>query len=991
MVSVTTTGLGSAAIDCLGRLLDTRRDGGPLSPAVVVCGGPLIAVGVRRALGRRPGGVAGITVTTVDRLVEDLAARSLAAAGHHAASDIELQAAIRAELAERPGRFEHVAAHRTTEERLVRLHHQMAGLGGDGLERIQAAVPGLAGDAVRAIRGAIARPGPARSSDELLALALAALDRVPTGGMGPIVVFLPEPARPLEGRFVSALALRPDSEVVVGLTGDANIDGRHTRRLAGWGVQVETAAPVAPNPATVLEVADPDDEARAAIADVVAHAALGVPLARMAVLYPSADPYASLLAEHLDAAGLPWCGPGHRPLSGSLAGRFIGRLLHLARGGLDRAAVITFVSAAPVVGQRGTLIPAARWDRWSRQAGVIDGDQWEPRLRELAGELDDSEAAEVDELRAFVADLARRLDPDPPLRTWRDWGAWAGRLLDRYLPGDDHWPQPERLARQQVSAILDRLAALDAFGERPDLGALESIVSAQLADRTVPGRPFGDGLLVAPIASVGGLGFERVVVVGLAEGVYPRTPREDSLLPDRARAQSKGMLLPTDSVTDLDVRAVAAALAGAQRTPLAITARGDLRSTRSRSWPRLLNALVGQRTVLESHHRALADHGRPPSIDAFGLRALISHVDGGDPVHTHELALTDGVLAANLARGLSRRRGELSRHLGRVPAGTIDATDRLLSATALETYVSCPRSYLFGRVLRLGEDERPERIDEITASDRGTLVHAVLERFVAQSLEAESVPDPDEAWSVDHRRQLFAVLDHEVGAAQARGLTGGRVSTLILRRRLAAEMELFLETDNQLRAEHRSTPVQVELGFGFDDEPSTLELPDGRKVRLRGRVDRVDVTEDGGVLVIDYKGGSGRAFARIDANPLDGGRRLQLPLYARVVADKLGRDGPRTALYWLTKKGDLLPVKLEDDLESELDRTVSSALDGISGGLFPGVPGEAIGWPRLTFSNCRFCDFDRICPIDRQREWDSIRHDPVLQPVEILLKVRDER
>jgi hypothetical protein len=131
--------------------------------------------------------------------------------------------------------------------------------------------------------------------------------------------------------------------------------------------------------------------------------------------------------------------------------------------------------------------------------------------------------------------------------------------------------------------------------------------------------------------------------------------------------------------------------------------------------------------------------------------------------------------------------------------------------------------------------------------------------------------------------------------------------------------------------------------------------------------------------------------ARGDTNPHDGGRRLQLPLYARVVADKLGRDGPRTALYWLTRKGNLLPVKLEDALESELDRTVSAALDGISGGLFPGVPGEAIGWPRLTFANCRFCDFDRICPTDRQREWEGIRRDPLLQPVEILLKVRDDQ
>ena len=466
-----------------------------------------------------------------------------------------------------------------------------------------------------------------------------------------------------------------------------------------------------------------------------------------------------------------------------------------------------------------------------------------------------------------------------------------------------------------------------------------------------------------------GISFERVVVVGMAEGIFPRTLREDSLLPDRLRAESRGLLAPTETITDLDVRALAGVLAGARQTPLLLTARGDLRSIRSRSWPRVLNGLVGTRSGLESHRRSLADHGRPASLEDFGLRALITHVDGGDPVNTHELAHRDSVLSCNLTRTLNRRRGELNQHLGRVPAGVIDATDWLLSATALEVYASCPRRYLFERVLRLGDVERPERIDEITPPDRGTLIHAVLERFVAESLQSAVVPAPGEPWSPERRAHLLSVLYQELSSAQARGITGGRVNTLILQRRLVTEMEQFLVTDDEMRAERRSTPVRVELAFGFDDDPTSLELPDGRVLRLRGRVDRVDATEDGGLLVIDYKGGSGRAFDGLAADPLDGGRRLQLPLYARVVAEKLGWDGPRTALYWLTRRGDLRPIELEEALESDLLRMVSAALDGISGGLFPGVPGVAVGWPRTTFENCKYCDFDRICPTDRQREW----------------------
>ncbi|MCP4228181.1 MAG: hypothetical protein GY773_32940 [Actinomycetia bacterium] len=980
MVSATTSGFGAAAIDALGRMLDESRPEA-LAPAVVVCTTQLVSVGVRRSLGRRPGGIAGIQFTTLESLALDLSGLAMVGSGAHLSSEVEVQAAIRAELAANPGLFGRVAGHHTTEERLVGLHRQVGGVNDQTLARLQAAGDGLAGDTIRVLRGAMGRMGQAWTHDRLLEATLDELAHLAPGARGPIMIYLPEPDGPFEGPLLSALARRPACHLLVGLTGDPLVDRRHVGRLAGWSVQVEGPRPSL-NQAKRLEVADPDDEVRAALRAISAHATLGIPLSQLAILYPTADPYATLLAEQLDGAGLPWCGPGHRTLANSLAGRFLLRLLRLAITGFERSAVLTVASSAPL-DHEGEPLPVSLWDRLSRQAGVIDGDHWEPRLVALDG-LGPADQAGVKSLLGFIANLRRLLAPEPEPTTWMGWVSWMEGLLE-VLGSDDEWPPEERQARTQLSSELQELRLLDAHGDQPDLATVESIVGSQLERLHLPGSAFGTGLLVAPISAVPGLDLERVVIVGLAEGTFPRTPRDDALLPDRVRAESRGLIGANESATDLDVRAVAAALAGTRQVPLIITSRGDLRSIRSRSWPRLLESLAEPPTIIESHHEALADHGRPASAADLGLRALLTHVDGGDPVHTHELAHRDPVLATNLRRVLDRQRPELTRHVGRVPAGALDPTERLLSATALEAYASCPRSYLLGRVLRLGDDDRPERIEEITPADRGKLLHAVLECFIAASLDEGTVPAPSEPWPASARQALLQVLDDEVTAAQARGITGGRVSTMILHRRLTTEMDLFIETDNALRAERRSTPVQVELGFGFDDDPSELSLPDGRTLRLRGRVDRVDATDDGGVLVIDYKGGSGRAFSTMAADPLDRGRRLQLPLYARVVADKLGRTGPRTALYWLTRNGEVRPMELEEELESDLDQTVTAALDGISGGLFPGVPGEAIGWPRLTFENCRYCEFDRICPTDRQREWDTVRHDPLLEPIALLL------
>ena len=71
-----------------------------------------------------------------------------------------------------------------------------------------------------------------------------------------------------------------------------------------------------------------------------------------------------------------------------------------------------------------------------------------------------------------------------------------------------------------------------------------------------------------------GLDFERITVLGLTEGTFPRTPREDSLLPDQLRAVGGGLLTEKSTVTDIDARAVALAAVSSRRPALLLTARG---------------------------------------------------------------------------------------------------------------------------------------------------------------------------------------------------------------------------------------------------------------------------------------------------------------------------------------------------------------------------------------------------------------------------------
>src|SRR6202035_5635753 len=112
---------------------------------------------------------------------------------------------------------------------------------------------------------------------------------------------------------------------------------------------------------------------------------------------------------------------------------------------------------------------------------------------------------------------------------------------------------------------------------------------------------------------------------------------------------------------------------------------------------------------------------------------------------------------------------------------------------------------------------------------------------------------------------------------------------LAIRRSLQADLERYLEHAAGL--ESSLTPREFELGFGFtaqdeDQHGEPSELPAfelGGGVRLRGRIDRIDVGTEGEAVVIDYKGAQAPRGKRWIA---DG--NLQVALYMQAAEQLLG-------------------------------------------------------------------------------------------------------
>ncbi|MCS7033549.1 MAG: PD-(D/E)XK nuclease family protein, partial [Phycisphaerae bacterium] len=219
-------------------------------------------------------------------------------------------------------------------------------------------------------------------------------------------------------------------------------------------------------------------------------------------------------------------------------------------------------------------------------------------------------------------------------------------------------------------------------------------------------------------------------------------------------------------------------------------------------------------------------------------------------------------------------------------------TELLASASQLETYAQCPFRHFARYSLRL--QQRPE--PQVSALDLGNLYHQVLERLVRRQIERR------QPWNRAHRPKPEEVA--EIAAAVAAELRS-RVMLVSARNQFLASqaqqrVQEVLDHEHTAGQAGSLRPLAVELSFGFDDSelaPLSLQTSDGRKVLLRGRIDRVD-GGDGVLAAFDYKS----QHQRLVLNEVYHGLAIQLLTYLLVLQSAghqlLGRDAtPIGAFY----------------------------------------------------------------------------------------------
>jgi RecB family exonuclease len=212
------------------------------------------------------------------------------------------------------------------------------------------------------------------------------------------------------------------------------------------------------------------------------------------------------------------------------------------------------------------------------------------------------------------------------------------------------------------------------------------------------------------------------------------------------------------------------------------------------------------------------------------------------------------------------------------------------------------------------------------------------------------------------------------GRYERLGRTGKRVLWELERRRLLRMLERERVEDERRVATTGRRPLVVEHVFGIGDAPAVTVQIGSRPVAFRGRIDRIDTVPASGLAVVDYKTGRADEFRRLRDDPVDRGRHLQLPIYAfaaQAAYPAAAADGITAAFRFVGQGSEEVEFVLDAAGSARFEEALGTILDQITAGLFPYHPGA-------NGENCRFCDFDGLCPSSRASNWERARRAPGL-------------
>ena len=471
----------------------------------------------------------------------------------------------------------------------------------------------------------------------------------------------------------------------------------------------------------------------------------------------------------------------------------------------------------------------------------------------------------------------------------------------------------DKYARGRLLEEIKELRELVTVGTLPGLEVADWLMALAGSAQVGGLGPRPGRIHVSPLGAGGHSGRPFTFVLGLDEGRFPGTGRQDPLLLDSERANVASELRTGKGRLAENMRHFERLLARLRgQVTLSYSCRDIVDDREMFPSPAVLSAyriLSGDMEGdLEDMLRWLPE---PASFAPAGPERCIDEADwwlwrmsGEEAVENSQELVAESF--RNLGRGMEARRARESNifteYDGYVPEAGADLDpsrpdSRALSASGLERLGSLPMEFFFSHVLGIEVPEEYEVAEArwLDPGQRGQLLHDVFREFMAAACERGLPPSRDRDAGL-----MRQILGRHVESWQADVPPPSRDVFERELRELDATADIFLREAAGLCED--ATPVCFEVAIGMPGEgagtpldtrePVDIQLADGRRIRVRGRIDRADILAGTGDVyrIIDYKTGSARRFDRAD--PFRQGRLMQSLLYVKLFQARLDAVTP---------------------------------------------------------------------------------------------------
>ncbi len=289
------------------------------------------------------------------------------------------------------------------------------------------------------------------------------------------------------------------------------------------------------------------------------------------------------------------------------------------------------------------------------------------------------------------------------------------------------------------------------------------------------------------------------------------------------------------------------------------------------------------------------------------------------------------------------------------------------SASALDTYLSCPLKFYYSFVLRL--EEKEEIADITEKKEIGSLVHAILEKFFKRWVGKPI--DPEKLTEVELKKAVEKEFAAKFGPDQSG-------SAYLIKQQVEAHLLDFLEYYQRPLIRKFTGGGKVFYLLALEQQLEDTIEANGFYFRLTAQVDRVEKRNDR-IYIVDYKTSAKKKSYEIRLDKLSLEARstwpeavssLQIPLYNLLWASHY-QQRPEEILAILLLLGrnylseDIEYLPFGEDV-AERREALATMLELIKALLLEIInPSLPFSYELARKDSCHFCAYTAICGLEK--------------------------